>query len=179
MNEWYYEHNNAQEGPVSADSLRDLIRREVVARDTLIWQKGMGDWKPAADIAEFAGSFGGPPPIRTPVDIDDAPPVGAPSASRASGDDRWGDVPPKIDNHLAKAIIVTVLCCLPFGVVAIVNSSKVDPAVARGDYDEARRKSEEANKWANWSIIASAVVIGLYLLLMFIGGIGGAFSGGY
>ncbi len=170
MNEWYYEYNNAQEGPVSVDSLRDLIRREIVARDTLIWKRGMSDWQAAAGVDAFSDAFGSPPPLRASADIGDALPVGPAPTS-----DRWDGVPPKIDNHLAKAIIVTLLCCLPFGIVAIIQSTKVDPAIARGDYDEARRRSEEANKWANWSMIASAVFLGLYFLFILVIGVGSGY----
>lgn len=61
------------------------------------------------------------------------------------------------ETHLTKAILVTLFCCLPFGIVSILNANKVASAFAVGDYDEAVRKSEEANKWANISIILGIV----------------------
>jgi len=57
-----------------------------------------------------------------------------------------------IENHLAKAIISTLLCCLPLGIVAIVYSAQVDGHLRRGDYDEAKRCADSADTWANWSI---------------------------
>ncbi len=69
--------------------------------------------------------------------------------------------PPKPDNYLVWAILTTVLCCLPFGIVSIVNSSKVDGLYASGNYDEALAKSKEAKKWA----IVAAAVGGIVLLV--------------
>ena len=43
--------------------------------------------------------------------------------------------PPK--NWLAESILVTIFCCLPFGIVGIVNASQVNSRFASGDYDTA------------------------------------------
>ena len=52
--------------------------------------------------------------------------------------------PPKPDNYLVWAILTTILCCLPFGIVSIVYSSKVDKLYFNGQYDEALAKSKSA-----------------------------------
>ena len=67
----------------------------------------------------------------------------------------------KPDNYLVWAILSTVLCCWPFGVVAIVMASKVDSLWASGCYDEACQASKDAKKWS----IISAVSVGLFLVL--------------
>jgi len=63
--------------------------------------------------------------------------------------------PPQIKpgNNLVWAILTTILCCLPFGIVAIVYASKVDGLWAAGDYAGAY---DAAGKAKNWSIIAAA-----------------------
>jgi hypothetical protein len=63
------------------------------------------------------------------------------------------------------AIITTVLCCLPLGIVAIVNASKVNQLWGQGRYDEARVAAESAKKFALWGVIAGVVVIVLYFIL--------------
>ncbi len=68
---------------------------------------------------------------------------------------------PYIENHLAKAIFVTLFCCIPLGIVSIVNAASVNGKLQAGDIEGARIASEKADSWANWAI-------GLYLLVGFI-----------
>ena len=60
----------------------------------------------------------------------------------------------KPDNYLVWAILTTIFCCLPFGIVAIVKSTKVDGLWASGQYPAAEIASAEAKRW---SIIAAVV----------------------
>src|ERR1700743_3332843 len=59
----------------------------------------------------------------------------------------WGQREP--DNYLVWAILVTVLCCLPFGIVSIVYSTKVSGLGTQGRFAEAQAASENAKKWAS------------------------------
>ena len=71
----------------------------------------------------------------------------------------------KPDNYLVWAILSTVFCCLPLGIVAIVKASKVDALWAQGLQEEA---SEAANDAKKWSIIgAVAGVLGVVLYVVF------------
>lgn len=63
----------------------------------------------------------------------------------------------KPESHLAGAIIVTLLCCWPFGIPAIVNASKVDQYWSMQKYDEAW---EYSNKAKNWIIVS--FILGLF-----------------
>ena len=56
--------------------------------------------------------------------------------------------PPHVPNHLVWAILVTIFCCLPFGIVSIVYASKVNGLVTVGDIDSARKASKSAKTWA-------------------------------
>lgn len=74
----------------------------------------------------------------------------------------------KPENYLVWAILSTLLCCLPFGIVAIVKSTQVDTYWAQGNYDEAVEAASAAKKWTIAGAI-SAVVIGVvYLLIILI-----------
>ena len=75
---------------------------------------------------------------------------------------------PPPDNYLVWAILCTVLCCLPLGIVSIIKSTQVNTKWQAGDYDGARQASAEAKKFATWGAIAGVVFIVLYLL--FFGG---------
>ena len=79
--------------------------------------------------------------------------------------------PPKPDNYLVWAILTTLLCCLPFGIVSIVYSSKVDSLYYAGDYISAQQAADKAKKWAMWSAISSIIVIVLVLVVALIDGI--------
>ena len=68
------------------------------------------------------------------------------------------------ETHLTKAIIVTVFCCLPFGIASIMFASKVASCFAIGNYQEAMEKSKEANKWANIGIIAGLIYYIIYII---------------
>ena len=50
----------------------------------------------------------------------------------------------KVSSHLAPAIIVTLLCCLPFGIVAIVYAAQVNGKLNAGDYTGALNASHKA-----------------------------------
>lgn len=56
------------------------------------------------------------------------------------------------ENHLAAAILVTIFCCMPLGIVAIVKAAGVDSAWAVGDYEKACRDSVSAWQWITWSV---------------------------
>lgn len=60
--------------------------------------------------------------------------------------------PPFVEAHLAKAIIVTLVCCLPLGVVSIVQASSVSGKLMAGDIQGAQEASRKADSWANWAI---------------------------
>lgn len=66
-----------------------------------------------------------------------------------------------IPNNLVWAILSTLFCCLPFGIVSIVYAAKVDGLVAAGDLTAAQQASDNAKKWA---IIAAAVSLGFLAL---------------
>lgn len=82
-------------------------------------------------------------------------------------------MPPKPDNYLVWAILSTILCCLPFGIVSIVQAAKVDGLYTAGQYDESRRASESAKKWAIISAVTGLVVGVLYVLLVVVAGVAG------
>ena len=69
-------------------------------------------------------------------------------------------LPPHVPNHLAWAIAVTIFCCLPAGIVAIVYAAQVNGMVDAGDYRGARRASRNAKIWAIVSMAATALWIG-------------------
>jgi hypothetical protein len=76
----------------------------------------------------------------------------------------------KPDNYLLWAIISTVLCCLPLGIVSIIHSTKVDNLWNEGQYDEAKKASNQARQFAIYSAIAAVVVWAIYFIILAAGG---------
>ena len=76
------------------------------------------------------------------------------------------------DSNLVWGILVTVLCCLPFGIVSIIQATKVSGLWAQGRYAEAQKASDDAKKWAIWGVVAGVVVAVIYAVIAFaVGGL--------
>ena len=71
---------------------------------------------------------------------------------------------PQVPNYLVQAILVTVFCCLPFGIVSIVYAAQVNGKLQAGDYQGAVMASDNARKWA-WI----AFGVGLAFAVIWIG----------
>jgi len=63
------------------------------------------------------------------------------------------------------AILSTVLCCLPLGVVSIIFSTQVNSKWALGDVAGAQESSVKAKKFAIWSAIATVITVVLVGIL--------------
>lgn len=84
-----------------------------------------------------------------------------------------------IPNYLVHAILVTLFCCLPLGIVSIVFASQVNTKVAAGDIEGARESSAKAKKFWVWALIAGLSVMAIYTVLMVIGVAASVAEGGY
>jgi len=73
------------------------------------------------------------------------------------------------DSHLALAIISTILCCLPLGIVAIIKSTNVSKEFQMGNYEAAQQASNDAKKWSIIAMVCGAVGVILYFIFMLIG----------
>ena len=63
------------------------------------------------------------------------------------------------------AILSTICCCLPAGVVAIIFSSQVSSKYFARDYEGARKASERTEMWIIASIVLGIIVNALYMPL--------------
>ncbi|WP_375436929.1 CD225/dispanin family protein [uncultured Hymenobacter sp.] len=83
-----------------------------------------------------------------------------------------GGIPPK--NWLVESILVTIFCCLPFGIVAIVNAANVNSRLSVGDYAGAQEASRNAGKWVKYGLIGAVLQVVIPLGLVALLGAGGA-----
>ena len=147
MKIYYIAINNQSHGPYTPDELRIAG----LNAKSLIWHEGLADWVEASQIPELSAYL---PKQATP------PPIT--STQQSSNNNAK---PPCPETYLALAIISTLLCCLPLGIVSIVYAASVETRWANGRYEEAEDASRKAKNWAIASIITSASIIVLYIFL--------------
>lgn len=78
----------------------------------------------------------------------------------------------EIPNYLVQSILVTIFCCLPFGIAAIVFAAQVNSKLSVGDYAGAMESSRKAKMFSWWAFGLGLGVQLLWLLLSVIGAIG-------
>ena len=70
-------------------------------------------------------------------------------------------------NYLVWAILTTIFCCLPFGIVAIVYSGKVNGRWYAGRQEDAYDAARKARMWTIISAVAGLVAGVVYSIVMF------------
>ena len=68
------------------------------------------------------------------------------------------------DSYLLFAILTTLFCCLPFGIVAIVKAASVSSKYQSGDYEGAVQASNDAKKWCKIAVICCLIPLALTLV---------------
>lgn len=178
--EYFYLKGNTKVGPFTLDALK----KEAITPDTSVHYSGLPDWVPARTLPELQALFTAPaneessynrrePNYNTSASHSASPQSTPPaqtafeSAGNSSSSTSYNpnsQRPPMPDSYLVWGILVTICCCLPFGIVSIVNATKVSSAYAAGDYVGAEKASKDAKKFAIWGIAGGAIFIVLYLL---------------
>jgi hypothetical protein len=64
------------------------------------------------------------------------------------------------------AILTTLFCCLPFGIVSIVFAAQVDSKYNGGDFAGSLKASENAKKWAIFSALVSVGLLAVWFLFV-------------
>lgn len=160
--QWYYSNQGNQEGPVSEAEIKAMIASGEIRAGDLAWNEQMEDWTPVSKIEELK--------LVLPVVSEPANPT-APSKvvpqvtvspyqpPSALGQMPMQPVTEDIPTYLWQAIVVTLFCCMPFGIAAIVYAAKVEPLKTAGDAVGARAASNSAKMWVNISVGIGLVFI--------------------
>ena len=162
MNEYYYlDHANQKHGPLPISSLQGAI-----GPNTLVWTSGMANWTPASQVPELAQILAVPAAPPTPQQPQpnpygyQQPQPQQPQQPYYGGQNNAGM--PRPDNNLVWAILSTILCCLPLGIVSIVYSCKVNGLYEQGRYKEAQEAADNAKKYAIIGAICGVTVSLIY-----------------
>lgn len=149
----YYMHIGGQQvGPYEENELPS----HGLTASTMVWREGMPDWVAASQVPELSHLL---PPSQQPPSYQPQPGYGPQQP--------YGARPPMPDTYLVWAVLVTVFCCLPFGIVSIVKASQVSTLYYQGNYAEARAASRAARNWAIASAVSSGAIVLVYVAVFF------------
>ena len=88
-----------------------------------------------------------------------------------------GGAPGSVPNYLVPAILSTVFCCMPFGVVSIIFAAQVNSKLATGDIAGAMESSKKAKLFMFISV-GGGLLIWVFVIVMWIFAFGMAAVGG-
>lgn len=149
----YYMHIGGQQvGPYEENELPS----HGLTASTMVWREGMPDWVAASQVPELSHLL---PPSQQPPSYQPQPGYGPQQP--------YGARPPMPDTYMVWAILATLLCCLPFGIVSIVKASQVSTLYYQGNYAEARAASRAARNWAIASAVSSGAIVLVYVAVFF------------
>ncbi len=134
--EFYIISNSERQGPFSLENLS----KKGISSNTMVWSIGYTTWKKAKDVPELSELLSNLPP-----DLLEAKPM------------------PK--SWMAESILATLFCCLPFGIVGIIQASKVSSLYAQGNYNAAQQASLDAGKWTKIAFFVGLTSMVIYILI--------------
>lgn len=189
MKQYHYVNSAGQQaGPVDKFGLR----MAGITRATLVWTPGMDAWTPAGQVADLNDLFtvaSAPTQPLAPQVPNNVPPTLPGNQPQGNYNPGFGNqtqpnpgyqqpqynggfnnqpmgagIIEKPQNYMVPSIIITILCCVPAGIVSIVYASKVDKKWAAGDVNGAMEDSKNARMWMIISAVLGFVAfIGAFL----------------
>ena len=135
MSEYWVARSGERYGPYTKDQLVEYYNSGQVLPTDQVCRPGSEEWVVASTMSELSGGSAGSAP---------APPAG-PSGINV----------PVVS--LVGPILVTIFCCLPFGIVSIVYATQVPTKVAQNDLAGAQSAAVNAKNWMMWGFIIGLV----------------------
>ncbi len=74
------------------------------------------------------------------------------------------DIPPRPKTWLIESILATLFCCLPGGIVGIINAARVNSLYDQTLYEKSKHASARAKRW---TLVALGIGI-IYLIFILI-----------
>ncbi len=153
--QYWINHKGVQSGPVDLDALKQMG----LTSQAYVWHEGLPDWVKITQVPELQGMY--ETVEETVVTGQPYQPQPQPAAHPAPQQPQYAEQPaqpePCPPTNLVWAIISTVLCCIPTGIVAIFYALKVTNKYREGDIEGAKRASEVGAWWCIATIILGII----------------------
>lgn len=149
--QYFIDRSGNRMGPYSLEEARHFFAQGLLLPSDLAWTEGMAEWLPLMEVIGSGRPVRPPPSPPASQMLSPGPMAGVGLAGR-----------PK--TYMLEAILVTLFCCLPFGIPAIVFASQVDSKYNSGDYQGAQNASNNAKTWYHVALIVGFIVIAIWFI---------------
>lgn len=149
---FYVAVGDKQVGPVDAQELKNMD----VKPETLVWYKGLAEWKPAAEAPEVAKILG----------ISDAEAAEEPTEASVEPETSSEEAADNYDTmdvdmprtRITLSVIVTILIGTPFSILAIVYYCIAKSCYNRGSYEKGAHFCNIAHAWLRVAIPVGVIM---------------------
>ena len=153
--QYWINHKGVQSGPVDLEALKGMG----LTSQAYVWHEGLADWVKITQLPELQGMY---------ETIEQEAVTGVPYQPQqqtmttdqpaTTTQPQPVETEPCPPTNLVWAVISTVLCCIPTGIVAIYYALKVSNKYREGDIEGAKRASEVGAWWCIATIILGIIV---------------------
>ena len=162
--QYWINHNGVQTGPVDLDGIKELG----LTSRAYVWHEGLADWVKITQLPDLQGLYEmvTEDAVQAATEPSGGAVVGQPYQPQQA-QQQYGAQQPQYEQqpemepcpptNLVWAIIATVLCCIPAGIVAIYYALKVSNKYREGDIEGAKRASETGAWWCIAAIILGII----------------------
>lgn len=174
--QYWINQDGIQQGPLTLEQLELMT----IDENAYVWSAGFDDWKPLRSVPELehllpAGLSAGQevadvmiPPLPDETAQPAVPDVDDPHSAihqtptaivtePSDSSQPTQPYPPCPPTNMVWAIISTILCCIPLGIVAIYYSNKVSKKYYEGDLKSAEHYSEVSAWWCIGTIVGGII----------------------
>ncbi|MEM7600300.1 MAG: DUF4190 domain-containing protein [Verrucomicrobiota bacterium] len=169
--DWYYVDASGNQASAPESQLAQMFSSGQVGRDTLIWNEGMSDWKPAGEVKpEWFGGGGAATPVAAAAVASSAAGYSGASQSPAAGGPTNG-------------LAIASLICSIAGLGCVGVSSVAGIVCGHIALSQIKKNPNQGGRGlAIAGVIVGYLLVGfwfLYFLAFLIFGIAGGLSGGF
>jgi hypothetical protein len=160
MANWFLQQGEQRLGPMPLESLQNMTTNNQVAPSDLVWTDGMASWQTAGSQPWYANAN---VPYTSAENYPQAPLQGFTQVGNGYGVTQ----PPYAEppNLLGWSIAVLLCCCLPGGIVGIIQSNKARSEWAKGNYAAAQSAYNTAKQTLIWSAVVGVILNVVYVIL--------------